>query len=209
MKNPGDVLIDDIIRTGLSPHEKLLCVVLARRLDWKTGKVRMKRETLMERTGLSLGQIKRAISGAVEKGFLDRQITGRSSFFKFRRLNREIERVGGSLVDRQTVHQRTIEPEPDPDCIPEYEADKLERERLWPHREGVPDADGLAAMGEMTRCLYIEAVYAGKIIPFPFVRREHLKQPEAMPVLGPDPEDLSEEQWAMHRQRASELLGVV
>jgi hypothetical protein len=96
-------------REDLSPHETLVGVVMALAADRATGTVWLRRSTIQDRTRLSLGQLKRALSGLVRKGIVERHRTVRASVYKFHSLEEKKGEMDGPPVTHQMGYGCTPE----------------------------------------------------------------------------------------------------
>lgn len=130
-------------RPDLTAHETLVGIVMALAADGKTGTVWLRRTTIQDRTRLSLGQLKRALTGLVSKGVVDRHRTVRATVYKFKRQEEKDGEMDGPLVDHQTGYGWTIKRgRPPRERVPGYTDEQWEA-----CREMMRDV-GLEQMGD-------------------------------------------------------------
>lgn len=98
-----------IFESQLQPSFKLVGLALAHHIDRKTGKVRLRQDTLAQMCGVSVPTVKRAVSALIEAGIFTRKITGRSSILTACISGKNTGRVEGSPVSYQIDHGCTFD----------------------------------------------------------------------------------------------------
>lgn len=68
-----------ILQADLLPTEKLVGMVLALHMDRKTGKIRIRQDSIAQECGVSSRTARRAVASLVAEGFFSSQQTGRSA----------------------------------------------------------------------------------------------------------------------------------
>lgn len=120
----------------LGPWETLVGIILALAVDRKTQTVRLQRETIAERSRLSIDQVKRALRGLRDKGVITGKRTGRSTIYRFQMDGYKSGRVDGAWVHRLMGHSGDKSPR--------------KRRRLAADAYAIPrrDANGNRLIGE-------------------------------------------------------------
>lgn len=93
---------------NLTTQEKVVGVTMALAFTWKKGFCRIKRETIIERTGMSLRAVGRALTGLVNKKIFKRKRTGRSTIYTLGNSVRGSVIVDGPNLAHQRGHKRHI-----------------------------------------------------------------------------------------------------
>lgn len=93
----------------LTAQEKVVGVTMALAFTWRKGVCRIRREKLVERTGMSLRAVGRALTGLVDKKIFKRKRTGRSTIYTLGSSVRGSDIVDGPNMAHQKGHKRHIE----------------------------------------------------------------------------------------------------
>ena len=89
-----------LLQAELLPTEKLVGMVLALHMDKRTGKIRVRQETVAQECGVSVRTVRRAVAALVSSGVFTSTATGRSSVLPV------LERV----LEEWTGHRCPIRP---------------------------------------------------------------------------------------------------
>lgn len=68
-----------LLQAELLPTEKLVGMALALHMDKRTGKIRVRQETVAQECGVSVRTVRRAVAALVSSGVFTSTATGRSS----------------------------------------------------------------------------------------------------------------------------------
>lgn len=99
-----------LLQMDLMPTEKLIGMVLALHLNKKTGKIRVRQETVAQECGVSVSTARRAIKNLVSAGAFESKRTGRATILA--PTTPQASGKNSGIVERSPVNSLIVHPRP-------------------------------------------------------------------------------------------------